>query len=200
METKLLFQDGRLTSDGAYQLLKPHYPPIFNCIASGLNAWQVLQQSAPEVCLPLLPRTRASLIHDNIEEYARRTFAGQEPDIMLHNDTGFLVIDFYGKIIMRFKKLSNALHPCNVKTDQQRAYDHQTLFSSAATLVTAGYRLDSIGMFRDAHIVCWNGHELLWSLRLPDLDVTTEQIDVVSSHGPPQPMVVAKKKTLKKIN
>ena len=107
MENKLLFTDGRLTVDGANQLLKPYYPLIMQCIVGGWNAWEELQQLAPKACSPLLPRTRAGVIHDNIEEKARRTFGDRKPDIMLYSNRGFLIIDFHGKIMMRFKKLSS---------------------------------------------------------------------------------------------
>ena len=198
METKLLF-DGRLTSDGAYQLLKPHYPSILDCITIPWNTWEDLQAVAPDACLPLLPRTRAGIIHDHMEQQAMRRFAGSEPDVMLYSNAGFLIVDFSGKIKMRFKKLSSDLHPCNVKTNQQRAYDDQTLFAPPATLVTAGYRVDSAGMFRDAQIVCWSGSELRWFLPLRELG-GLQVIQAVPSREPREPIVSAKKIAAKKAN
>lgn len=193
-ETKLLFEDGRLTGDGAFQLLNPYFPEITGCINSGLNAFRVLEQTNPEVCLCLVPRSRACIIHDHMEDYARRIFSGMEPDIMLGSDVGFLIVDFQGKIKMRFKKLSFDLRPYNVKTNQQQAYDDQTLFAPPATLVTAGYRLDSTGVFRDAQIVCWAGSELRWSVPLPCIsEVPLVFEDVSHEEGPPVPIVVPKK-------
>ncbi len=93
---------------------------------------------------------------------------------------------------MRFKKLSEDLRPCNVKTNQQRAYDDQTLYAPPATLVTTGYRLDAVGIFRDAHVVCWAGPELLWSLRLPDLPEMQQPIETAPDILPPQPLVAKK--------
>ena len=193
-ETKLLFEDGRLTGDGALQLLKPYFPKITGCINTGLDAFRSLDQTNPELCLCLVPRTRACIIHDHMEDYARKIFCGMEPDVMLGSEVGFLIVDFKGKIKMRFKKLSCDLRPYNVKTNQQQAYDDQTLFAPPATLVTAGYRLDSTGVFRDAQIVCWARSELRWSLPLPC--VQEEPLvfeDVSHEEGPPVPIIVAKK-------
>ena len=193
-ETNFLFDDGRLTGYGSLQLLNPYYPKISGCINAGTNALETLEQANPEECLCLVPRTRACLIHDHMEEYARRVFSGMEPDVMLNSEVGFLIVDFQGKIKMRFKKLSGDLRPYNVKTNQQQAYDDQTLFATPATLVTAGYRLDSTGVFRDAHIVCWAGSELRWSLRLPDISEGPSAVEAVSpKEGPPEPSVVTKK-------
>jgi hypothetical protein len=193
-ETKLLFEDGRLTGDGTLQLLNSYYPKIAGCINAGLNALKALEQANPEVCLGLVPRTRAGIIHDHMEEYARRIFSGMEPEVMLSSEVGFLIVDFQGKIKMRFKKLSGDLRPYNVKTNQQQAYDDQTLFATPATLVTAGYRLDSTGVLRDAHIVCWAGSELRWSLRLPVNSEGPQVIEAVSpEEGPPVPIVATKK-------
>ncbi|MCK4825310.1 hypothetical protein KA005_56710, partial [bacterium] len=124
--------------------------------------------------------------------HARKVFSGMDPDIMLISDKGFQIVDFYGIIKMRFKKLSNELRPYNVKTGQQVAYDDQTLYAAPATLVTAGYRLDSTGCFRDAHIVCWAGPDLLWNLRLPGPDDMQQTIELAPKITPPT--IIAKKK------
>lgn len=192
IETKLLFDDGRLNGDGAHDLLKRYYPKIASCINAGLNAWKALEETIPEVCLPLVSRTQACIIHDHMENHAREVFGEMGPDIMVSSEAGFLIVDFLGEIKMRFKKLSDNLQPYNVKTNQQRAYGDQTLFAPPATLVTAGYRLDSTGIFRDAHIVCWSGSERLWSLRLPDIAETPQAIKALEGKGPLKPVVVAK--------
>lgn len=192
IETKLLFDDGRLTGDGAHDLLKRYYPKIASCINAGLNACKALEETIPEIWLPLVSRTRACLIHDHMEKHAREVFAEMRPNVVLSLEAGFLIVDFHGKIKMRFKKLSDDLQPYSVKTHQQRAYDDQTLFAPPATLVTAGYRLDSAGVFRDAHVVCWAGSELRWSLRLPEISETAQPIEAIAGKGPREPVVVVK--------
>jgi len=191
-ETALFFNDGRVTGSGAYELLKLYYPSIAGSINSSVFAWAALVANSPNLCLPLGSRTRACFIHDHMEKSAADAFRGLEPDVMLSSEAGFLIVDFHGKIKMRFKKLSNDLHPCSLKTDQQRAYDDQTLYAPPVTLVTSGYRLDALGVFRDSHIVCWAGSELLWSLCLPDVPEMQQGIEVTPDSSPPQP-VVAKK-------
>ncbi len=191
-ETPLFFNNGRVTGRGAHELLQPYYPEIVGSIKSGISAWKALVANNTDLCLPLASRTRACFIHDHMEKYARDAFQGLEPDVILSSEAGFLIVDFHGRIKMRFKKLSADLHPCNVKTDQQRAYDDQTLYAPPATLVTSGYRLDALGIFRDTHIVCWDGSELLWSLPLTDLPEMQQGIEFTPDSSPPQP-VVAKK-------
>lgn len=191
-ETGLLFKDALLPSEQAYKLLQPHYPKVVGCIAAGIDGWRAFQESAPEECVPLTTCTIAGIVHNHMVYHARKVFSGTEPDIMLFSDAGFPIVDFYGKIKMRFKKLSNELHPYNVKTYQQKAYGDQNLFDAPATLVTAGYRLDSTGRFRDAHIVCWAGPKLRWNLPLPDL--TEMQQPTEPATEIPLPGVVTKKK------
>lgn len=191
-ETALLFDDGRLTGNGAHELLGPHYLEIASCINAGVHAWKLMAANNPELCLPLVSRTQACIIHDHMEKRARDVFEGREPDIILSSEAGFLIVDFYGKIKMRFKKLSDDLHPYNIKTNQQRACEDQTLYAPPAALVTCGYRLDSFGLFRDAHIACWAGSTLLWSLRLPELDEGQQPIELAPGISPLQPIVAKK--------
>lgn len=191
-ETPSFFNNGRPTGSGAHKLLQAYYPEIAGSILGGVSAWEALVANNTDLCLPLASRTRACFIHDHMEKYARDAFQGLKPDVVLSSEAGFLIVDFHGKIKMRFKKLSSDLHPCNVKTEQQRACDDQTLYAPPATLVTGGYRLDALGVFRDAHIVCWDGSELLWSLPLPDLPEMRQEIKLTPDSSPPQP-VVAKK-------
>ncbi|MCK4819822.1 hypothetical protein KA005_28920, partial [bacterium] len=168
------------------------YPKVVACIAAGINGWRAIQKSDPEKCVPLTSCTTACIVNNYMVHHARKVFSGMEPDIMLISDKGFQIVDFFGSIKMRFKKLSNELHPYSFKTYQQQAYDDQALFDAPATLVTAGYRLDLAGCFRDAHIVCWAGPELLWSLRLPDLPEMQQPIETAPDIIPPQPLVAKK--------
>lgn len=197
-ETGLLFKDALLTSEQADKLLQPYYPKVVGCIAAGIDGWRAFQKSAPKECVPLTSCTIAGIIHNHMVYHARKVFSELEPDIMLFSDAGFPIVDFYGKIKMRFKKLSNELHPYNVKTYQQQAYDYQTLFDAPATLVTAGYRLDSTGRFRDAHIVCWAGPELRWHLPLPDLTEMQQPTETATEIPPPGVVIKKKLKAHKK--
>lgn len=169
-DTSRLFELDLVTDEQAHQILQAYYVKIVGCINTAFAAANALREATPDKCTPLKSRTWASIIHDYMVSGARRVFADSGPDVLLSSEGGFLIIDFRGMIKMRFKKLRGNLHPCNVKTGQQRAYETQTLYAGGATLVTAGYRVDAAGLFRDAHVVCWSGPELRWSLRLPDID------------------------------
>jgi hypothetical protein len=120
-ETPLFFDDGRPTSNGAHEIFRPYYPKIVSSVNAGLRAWKMIAANSPELCLPLVSRTQACIIHDHMEKHARDVFGGLEPDIIISSEAGFLIVDFCGKIKMRFKKLSDDLHPYNVKTNQQRS-------------------------------------------------------------------------------
>jgi hypothetical protein len=191
-ETGKLFDDGLLTSEQAYQLLHPHFDRIAACVGAGFDAWSGFQERSPEECLPLTSCTVAGIIQNHMVQYAKTVFGGMEPDVAVLGDSGFLIVDLFGRIKMRFKKLSERLHPYNVSTHQQRACDNQMLFERGATLVTAGYRMTPFGEFRDAHIVCWSGSELRWSLRLPDVGAAGGISGTSTESGPNAPVLVPK--------
>lgn len=187
-----------MSGEEARTLLEPHYPAISECIAAGWDAWQSVRQAAPNACLPLETRTWAGLVHDNIVAHAQRRFSGMGPGVVVSSACGFLTIDFHGKIILRFKKLRKNLRPSNVATGQQDDFRQQQLFSSVATKVTAGYRVDALGtIIRDIQIVCWLDSHLNWSLRMPDLCGDTGVAQPMSPDAPRKPLVVAKKSTKK---
>ena len=187
----MLFDDGLPTVEQAYDLLLPHLGRITGCLDAGFKAWDGLQERSPEECVPLTSCTIAGIIQNHMVRHARLVFRGLEPDVLLMEEAGFLVVDF-GQVKMRFKKLSTRLRPYNVQTNQQQACEDQTLFGVGATLVTAGYRLTPLGTFKDAHVVCWIGPELRWSFRLPDTGGTTEPVAVPMGEGPRAPVLVPK--------
>ncbi|MCK5473111.1 MAG: hypothetical protein KAI59_03700, partial [Planctomycetes bacterium] len=145
----------------------------------------------------LKPRTIANMVHDNIELMAKEIFKGKGQDIAVYTKKGFLIINFYGRIFLRFKKLQNCLMPCNIQTEQQRAFDEQTLFEGHITHLSAGYRLNDIGEYKDAHIVCVAYRKLQWNLKLPEVkEAITRNSDLVTSD---QPIVVVRKSASKKL-
>lgn len=192
MLSERLFKDGVLTIDEAHKILSPNYRDIMECIYEGLNRIEELRQREPEFCIPLTSRSRASMIHDYIESAAQKVFVIKGKEIAVRTEKGFLIVDFYRRVFLRFKKLQRNLMPCNIETEQQKAFDEQTLFEGPVTHVTAGYRLDDLGVYRDAHIVCWAYGELLWSLRLPDIG-KGERSEIIVTPNADQPSVVVRK-------
>lgn len=88
------------------------------------------------------------------------------------DDNDFFAIDFYGKLVLRFKKLKRDLRPSTFKTEEQRHFDLQEpeplLYAPNATLATAGYRLDRLAAtIKDIHVVGWLGEARLFALPLP---------------------------------
>jgi hypothetical protein len=195
---KRFFKDGVLTDEEAHEILSPYYDDIMRCIHKGISAAEELRQREPEYCHVLTPRSWASNVNDHIQFEAGRVFGAKGSGGAVYTDTGFVVVDFDERIVLRFKKLRWNLSPCNIKTDQQRAFDSQTLFRGPVTLVTAGYRLDDVGVYKDAHIVCWAHDELLWSLRLPDSE-QGKRSEITVPPSADQPIVVVRKSTAIKV-
>jgi len=188
------FKDGFRTGEEAYEILSPHFHDIIRCIHTPLDAVEELRQRESEFCQPVTSRSWASIVHDHMEDEAKRVFGSAGSGIAVYTNTGFVVVDFDERIFLRFKKLRRNLSPCNIETDQQRAFDSQTLFRGPVTLVTAGYRLDDVGVYKDAHIVCWAYGELLWSLRLPDSE-QGKRSEITVPPTTDQPIVVVRKST-----
>jgi hypothetical protein len=196
------FDDGVIGDEEAYRILYPHYKDIIRPIQWGINVAEKLKQQAAEYCHVFTSRSWANIVHDHMEDEARKIFSTQGKDIAVFPEMGFLIIDFYESIYLRYKKLRHNLRPCNIETDQQRAFDSQTLFRGPVTHVTAGYRLNDLGLYQDAHIVCWSGGKFLWSLRLPDI-IEGQQgppsiVIIPEQPKPPkQPIIIAKKSKVK---
>lgn len=138
MLSERLFKDGVLTIDEAHKMLSPYYNDIMLCIHEGLRRTQGLKQRESEYCAPLTSRSLANMVHDQIEFVAKRVFARKDKEIAVFTENGFLVVDFYGRIFLRFKKLKRNLMPCNIETEQQRAFDEQMLFDGPATHLMQG--------------------------------------------------------------
>ncbi len=169
MDSERLFKDGVLIGEEAHKILSPDYNNILACIRKAIILVEELRQREPDFCSALTARSWATIVHDHMESEAKKIFGSSlASKTAIYVEKGFLVVDFDEKIFLRFKKLDSNLSPCNIKTKQQRAFDSHTLFRDSATLVTAGYRLNALGLYKDSHIVCWDNETLLWSIRIPD--------------------------------
>ena len=198
MLSERLFKDGVLTIDEAHKILLPYYSDIMLCIHEGLRRTQGLKQRESEYCAPLTSRSLANMVHDQIEFVAKRIFSRKDEDIAVYTEKGFLVVDFHGRIFLRFKKLQRNLMPCNIETEQQRAFDEQTLFEGPVTHLSAGYRLNDLGEYKDAHVVCVSYHKVQWSLPLPEIK-KAKQKEISVPVTLDQPIVVVRKSAMRKL-
>jgi len=139
--TPYFIEGGPMPAEQVKALLQPYSGQIRQCITSGYEALERLRSRAPEECAPIPKRTLAGIIHAHMVYEARKAFSGMAPDVLLNESRGFLIVDFFGRVKLRFKRLSPRLHPSNIPTGQQRAVEDQTLFGPAVTLVTAGTHL-----------------------------------------------------------
>ncbi|MGA2441667.1 MAG: hypothetical protein ABSH08_11960 [Tepidisphaeraceae bacterium] len=177
--SNLLFPSHLLSESEASKIIDPHLVTLSNCFGDGVRAWQRIRRNNPDECLMLPTRTWAGIIHANTVRAAQLAFRNMAPDIMLYHDGNdachdnkYFAIDFYGKLVLRFKKLRRDLHPSCYKTEEQKHFDLQEpeelLYGPAATLATAGYRLDRLAAtIKDIHIVAWLGNIRLFLILLP---------------------------------
>ena len=72
------------------------------------------------------------------------------------------------------------------------------MFGGPVTHLSAGYRLNALGEYKDAHIVCIAYHEILWSLPLPEIKKREEK-EIIVPAAAEQSTVIVPKKISKKI-
>ena len=164
--------------DAIRQMLEPYFGDFSECVQDGWQAWERIQRQIPDSCKSLRSPTIASIVFDNIIESARKIFRKYDKNVVVMYDDvnlGFPVLDFAGKLCVRFKKLRHNFKPSNVKTNRQKGLEQQLLtldgiplVTEGAVWLTAGYRLNaSEDAIKDISIVCWHGETLWWRICLP---------------------------------
>ncbi|HEG43375.1 MAG TPA: hypothetical protein ENH94_04930 [Phycisphaerales bacterium] len=160
-----LFDIGRVTEQGAHEILKPHYEKLSKCFINAWGDYITIIEKCASSCVGFTATTRANIVQNSIIENAKRLFS-DVGGVTCYYSNGLFALDFYGKIILRFKKIDRSLRPHNVRTEQQGQCTMQTLFDNA-TIVTAGYRVDvTETSIKDIKVVCWFNNCLLWQLPL----------------------------------
>ncbi len=127
-----------------------------------------LGEIAPELRKPLDATIRAGIVYQYIVESAKRRF----PDVgnvARSEQDKYLRLVFDGKVVVRFKKLDDALHSSGIPTGQRLDYTRQICIEGfERTNLIVGYRLDeSETRILDIHIICpVNPQRNLWTYEL----------------------------------
>jgi len=92
------------------------------------------------------------------------------------SEKDFLLLDFDGHLLMRFKKLNNARKPENIKTNQQNKIAQQS-FLGSQQIVTAGYRIQpGFSSIKDMFVVYLCDDKVDWSIPLPEINKNRREI------------------------
>jgi len=95
----------------------------------------------------LTPRSRASVVYDYIVAITIKRFLELDDSfVSLDRRRGFLLMNFGGKILLRFKKFNKRMRPEGIRTRQNVSFMTQgqgiLLECVTATKLVAGYKLD----------------------------------------------------------
>jgi hypothetical protein len=158
-----------LDSDDVKSVLGMNIDKLRVCMQ---EAWDDYQRLPDEAKVRISPRSRASVVYDFIVEKAKKLFIGAE-GVYLSERRGFLLINFYDRILLRFKKFNRKLMPHGIRTGQNSLFMNRQgvlLECPEATKLIAGYQLNDFqnGIELMA-VVCPNGKscELYFALEQP---------------------------------
>ena len=126
-------------------ILKPYHNDLVQCVSRGWQTWRDLQMNYAGKAAVLKTRTRANFVNDYISDEAKSTFSGN-PNVILSESYGFLVLSIADLISARFKKLNSQGRTSNIKTRQQRLIynSDQELPGFSSMRVSIGYILDPL--------------------------------------------------------
>lgn len=195
-----LFDFGDLDEDGAYPVLSPYLEDISECMYAGHRSLMKCRELLPKQFSCLKPRTLANMMNDLIVNLISDKFSAKDNVYCLEKD--FLLLDFDGQLLMRFKKLNKSLKPENVKTGQQRRIAQQC-FLGRQQIVTAGYRINAgFSSIKDMFVVYLRDNNIDWTIPLPEVNEDRREIIEVEATKNAELAVKAKfaKNTLKENN
>eukprot|EP01012_Entosiphon_sulcatum_P056712 TRINITY_DN80401_c0_g1_i1.p2 TRINITY_DN80401_c0_g1~~TRINITY_DN80401_c0_g1_i1.p2 ORF type:complete len:220 (-),score=18.15 TRINITY_DN80401_c0_g1_i1:1189-1800(-) len=177
------------TEQQAANQLEAFYNEISFCINSGIDDYIKYDSQRAAIHTN---RTKANLIRDYVVHYARLSFQ-ERTDAKIIEKGGLFVILINDKFAIRFKKLNKDKLSSNIPTRQATRFSTNQLilsfpdFQHNITNLDAGYISDTNYTFydgvRDAYLVCRNGNNLYWSLKLDSADsiVTLPLIEFVET-------------------
>lgn len=181
------------TREEARQTLSSQLPKIAGCLEQGWDRWKKLLELNSEYSAIFSNRTRAGVVYDFIRYEARSVF-DKTPDVTVSEERGFLLLTFYERYVLRFKKFRDTkglsrsdeigdrkLHTSGAATQQSLDYANQVLPGmTELTHLVAGYLLDEAGVeLKHLAIACTLGDEQ-WVL---ELEVGVKEGTMISFPG-----------------
>lgn len=178
-----------------------HFFKIINEILH--SAWDEYQSYPIALRVHHSPRSRATLVHDFIRRIVQERFEGRS-EVHLVNSRGLLLVNFFQKYLLRFKKLSRSGKPQNVPTNQTNLFNGQQMelpcMPEMPTCLVAGYQLDPLQKeIQTCRILCPDGHLIRWDISLEEnLEATLQPITIIDPTKPQKGRKVKPKNILPK--
>lgn len=164
--------------DDVANFLAPFLNDIWDCVAAAIKEYHALTPAQKAI---YRPRTRASIIHDNIVHNVTKRLA-EVPGILFMNRKGRFSILIEDKFEMRFKKFDRHMRTSNIPTRQTWDFIHQVQSLQSVMLdlpdplvnLNAGYQWNALQTdIQGVFIVCPNGHRNDWVLEITGPDAPT---------------------------
>ncbi|MDP1811799.1 MAG: hypothetical protein Q8K66_10400 [Sediminibacterium sp.] len=152
----------------AQEILKDIHSDLVSTVESGFSDWLKIREFANTFeggVVNYKARTKAGLIHDHIEKYARTTFSGRE-GIIADDFKGIFGLNVKDELFIRFKKMDSTYSVRSFYTKQHKKYMKQYPidgFPEKPTFLFAGYIPDrSWSSIKGIYVACWIGDTLEW--------------------------------------
>ncbi len=164
-----------LTQDEIMDIINPYLDELRACPVSAVNDYNVqYKQLRSRHSL----RSQASIIHDLMRDYATILLRPLK-DVYIYEDiNGLFIVEFHGKVQVRFKKLNSNMKFSNIPTQQTLDFYEQLELPGipAAARLVVGYILDETQtQLRKVAITCpktcSNGQENEWHHELEEFSV-----------------------------
>lgn len=166
-------------ADGASLVLEPHIPAFNKCWKRAWAKWQQIRQAAPDgsIGAALQGRAQASALYDLMVWELEHHFKDVS-GVTTSKKGGFLTLNFYDVLLLRFKKVDQQPRSHNIMTRQQKLFRLQLVLPGFPDVMRAvlGYQLDKLRInLQNLVVVCHTGDELEWSLPvlMPDTGTGT---------------------------
>ncbi len=163
--------DHLLTLKEAEEKLQHFKRLLEECIQHGWDAWKEDYKHKHHL---LRPRTRASIVFDEIVDYAEKLFAGMDGVTFRRMNNSFLL--YIGNdIVIRFKKIKKDGRCSSIQTHQQYLFKAQMELPwvEKGTMLHAGYALDDLQLdITRKLVVCQFENRVLWTIDLTSKDET----------------------------
>lgn len=171
-----------LSEKEAKEILRPHMPNLYGCIADGWHAWETLGQREPGLRKPLNAMARAYFIYCHIVESAKKRFS-EIPNVRLSEKKRFLTITFGREVTLRFKKLDSKRRARGTPTKQFLLFMNQQYIPGLEPTqinLVGGYTLNDVqAEINEILITCPMGATNKWDFVL-DAPLEQERIQNIT--------------------
>jgi hypothetical protein len=155
-----------LTKTQAEKILEPYLQLFWECVT---KAWEEYVTKYAHVRQTHSARSRASVIHDHMIEFAKKFFEGIE-GVYISQKRGLTTIIIRDQLQARLKKLDRNKRSRNINTQQSFLFKAQLDLpgiESTLTHLDIGYMLNHLQTAIEAvYVTCPTGKNLAWWMEL----------------------------------